>query len=59
MGINVLIDVVDAVALIDAGRRREIEPAGAALATGVALAAVGLGAAGLAAMNNTARLSVT
>jgi hypothetical protein len=59
MGINILIDVVDALALVDAGRRREIEPAGAALATGVALAAVGLGAAGLAAMSRTPRLSAT
>jgi hypothetical protein len=59
MGINVLIDIVDALALVDAGRRREIEPAGAALATATALAAAGLGAAGLAAMRRTAPLSPT
>jgi hypothetical protein len=57
MAINLLIDAVDALALVDAGRRREIEPAGAALGTAVALAAAGLGAAGLAAMKRSAPLS--
>ena len=59
VGLNVVVDLVDAVALVDAGRRRELEPAGAALATGIALTAAGLGAAGLAALNNASAPAVT
>lgn len=46
--INVIVDLVDALAFVAAGRRREIGTAATVLGTGVALSAVGVGAAGLA-----------
>lgn len=51
IGVNVVTDLVDALALAAAGRRREIDPAGAALATGLALTAAALGGADLALRN--------
>jgi putative exporter of polyketide antibiotics len=53
VGVNVLIDVVDALALIAAGRRGDIPVSGAVLAGGTALLATGLGVAALAALNDT------
>jgi len=50
MSINVLIDVVDAAAMVVAGRRGEISTTTTVLGTGVALSAAGLGAAALAAL---------
>jgi hypothetical protein len=48
IGINVLIDLVDALAFAAAGRRREIGIGAATLGAGTALGAAGLGAAGIA-----------
>jgi hypothetical protein len=43
--INVLVDLLDALSFVAAGRRREIGTAATVLGTGVALTAAGLGAA--------------
>lgn len=48
--LNVLVDAVDAVALISAGRRGEISKLTSTLGAGVALSAVAMGAASLAAL---------
>jgi hypothetical protein len=53
VGVNILIDVVDALALVAAARRGEIPQSGAVLGGGTALLATGLGAAALAALKNT------
>lgn len=55
--INVFVDLVDALAFIAAGRRREISPAATALCTGVALSAVAMGAAAHASMAPDDRVS--
>jgi hypothetical protein len=55
VGVNVLVDVVDALALVSAGRRGEIPVSGAVLAGGTALLATGLGVAALAALEETPR----
>ncbi|MEX3755969.1 hypothetical protein [Mycobacteroides abscessus] len=48
IGINVLVDAVDAIALIAAGRRHEIPRFTTVVGTWVALSAVGMGAAAFA-----------
>jgi hypothetical protein len=44
VAINVVVDVVDALAFIDAGRRREISRTGATVTTAIAASAVAAGA---------------
>ncbi|MDT5094724.1 MAG: hypothetical protein QOH60_4087 [Mycobacterium sp.] len=53
VGINVMVDIVDALALVDAGRRGEVPRSGAFLAGGTALLATGLGVAALAALDES------
>lgn len=48
--INIIVDLVDALALLAARRRGEIGSAATVAGAGVALSAVGIGAAGLAAL---------
>lgn len=55
VGVNVLVDVVDALALVAAARRGEIPVSGAVLAGGTALLATGLGVAALVALEETPR----
>jgi hypothetical protein len=44
VAINVICDVIDALAFIDAGRRREISRTGATVTTAIAASAIGAGA---------------
>jgi hypothetical protein len=52
--VNVLVDLVDAVAFVAAGRRREIGTAATVLGTGLALTAAGLGTAAAVALPDDA-----
>lgn len=53
LGLNILVDIVDAAVIVAAGRRGEIPRSGAVLTGATALLATGLGVAALAALEDT------
>jgi hypothetical protein len=52
--INIVVDLVDALALLAAGRRREIGTAATVFGTGIAICAIRVGVSGLAALSDAA-----